>query len=419
MSINKLGFLATSILLTTGGAALIYEVAWQRHLTILVGVDHAATAMTLAVFLGGLSLGYALCGRISERVVRPLRVYAGLEIAIGVWGLSFPWIFAAIELLTRSWSFSRPFGLIAGTLGAAIPLVLIPALLMGATVPFMTRGLAMSLDGLTGTHARVYGLNTLGAVGGALVAGFVLLPRWGPNHSVRLAAMLNLAAAAVLLLLSSRIRGETTSLEVQTQERPARERLPARSLIALALLSGAATMAQENALIRLLGLVLGGTATVFCLIVSVFIAAIAIGSLVVAKRSSIPPRSLWVACSLSCAAWLALFVTYDDWPWLAHLLRFGPTAGGLGFASYHMLVWVGLAAALLVPVAPMGAVLPLVFHEQRVSIAAAGRVSGRLLAWNALGALLGSIAGGVLLFHVVDLSRVLLVAPLLTAAMAW
>jgi spermidine synthase len=407
-----------AILLLTGAAGLIYQVAWQRYLGILTGVDHAATAATLAVFLGGLSLGYALCGDLSSRSSRPLATYAWLEAAIGLWGLAFPWTFSATESVARGWSFSPPYGVIAGSLGAAVPLILVPALLMGATVPFMTRGLALSRSGLTATHARVYGLNTLGAVAGALGAGFVILPAWGPGGAVRLAAALNLAAAAILLAWPrTHVALDTTPSTPDDPPAPARFAMP--TLAVLSLLGGAVTMVQENALIRLLGLVVGGTPFVFALIVAAFVAAIAAGSLVVARLREIPPRAVYLACAGSAAAWLVLFPTYDTWPWLAHAMRFALGGHGLGFGAYYALVGLVLASAIFLAVAPMGAVLPLLFHERRASVPGSGRVSGHLLAWSALGSLVGSVGGGILLFHVINLPRVLLVAPLLAAGMAW
>ncbi len=415
----RFGVPAAAVLLATGAAGLIYEVAWQRHLGVIVGVDHAATVTTLAVFLGGLSLGYAICGGISARTARPLRAYAWLELAIGAWGLAFPWTFLLVDGLVRTWSFSRPFGLIAGSLGAALLLVLVPSMLMGATVPFMTRGLVVSLSGLTATHARVYGLNTLGAVAGTLGAGFGLLPAWGPNATVRLAALLNLASAAILFLLPGTGAAQPSAAAAEPEPRPAARRLPGWTLSAIALLSGMATMSQQGALIRLLGLVLGGTPYVFCLVVAAFVASIAVGSLIVARRRTIPASALFSACAASSAAWLVLFPTYDTWPWLAHALRFLPGSGGFGFGAYHALTWLILSLVLLFAVAPMGAIIPLAFHERGASIAGAGRTSGRLLAWNALGALAGSLSGGFLLFHLVDLPRVLLVAPILAGVLAW
>lgn len=406
------------VLLLTGASGLIYEVAWQRYLGVLVGVDHAATAATLAVFLGGLSLGYAICGGLSARTRRPLVTYAWLEVVIAVWGLAFPWTFSWTETMSRSWSFSPPFGLIGASLGVAVLLVLVPAMLMGATVPFMTRGLASSLADLTATHARVYGLNTLGAIAGALGAGFVLLPSLGPDGSVRLAAALNLAAALLLFSLPRTRATFDADAASQADPRPPPSGLSMPALATIAALGGVATMTQESALIRLLGLVVGGTPFVFSLVVAAFVAAIAVGSFWVSRRSVISSRALFVACAWSSAAWLLLFPTYDAWPWLAHVMRFSVGEHGLGFGSYYTLVWLALAIVLLFAVAPLGAVLPLAFHERRASIAGSGRASGRLLAWSALGSLVGSIGGGVLLYYVIDLPRVLLVAPLVAAMMA-
>lgn len=411
-------FLAALTVFATGAAALTYEAAWQRYLSVIVGTDHAATAATLAVFLGGLSLGYWLCGRMSERTPNPLRFYAGLEAAIGLYGLCFPLVFRSVERLTLGFSFSRPFGLVLDSVLAGLLLLLLPTLLMGATVPFMTRGLSASLAGLTGTHARVYALNALGAVAGALSAGFVLLPSLGLRATVSAAALVNLAAAVVLALLSTERLRPGEPARIARVERPGGSRFSPATLVALAALSGAATMSQENALIRLGGLVLGGTAFVFPLFVAAFVAAIAAGSHCVSKRARIGPAALWTACALSCAAWLALYPTYTDWPWLAHVVRVAVASNGLGFALYYAIVFLLLLVAVFSAVAPLGAVLPLVFHESRAGLSDSGRVAGALLGYNALGALAGSVCGGLLLFHVFDFGRVLLVAPVLTALMA-
>jgi predicted membrane-bound spermidine synthase len=62
---------ALALLLTafTGFSGLVYEVTWQKYLATLLGSHSEATAAVLAIFLGGLSLGYALFGRVSLRLV--------------------------------------------------------------------------------------------------------------------------------------------------------------------------------------------------------------------------------------------------------------------------------------------------------------------------------------------------------------
>ncbi len=419
---------AALILFATGFAALAYEVAWQRHLAVLVGVDHAASAVTLAVFLGGLSLGYAVCGELSARTARPLATYAWLELSIGVWGLLFPRSFAAVGDLTRNWSFAPPLGLVLGSLGAAVPLLLVPALLMGATMPLMTRGLSASRPELSATHARIYGWNTAGAVAGALAVTFLVLPAWGPDAAVRLAAALNLLAAGLLLLLRSPHAAAGTEFPGTAGESVAHEDASLRNrhaspgpaaLAALALLSGGATMVHENALMRLLGLVLGGTPFVFGLTVAAFVAAIATGSFVVARRRRVSDGALWAACVMSGVTWLLIFPTYDEWPWLAHVLRLEVLKDGGGFTAFYVLAGLALAALVLIAGAPLGAILPLAFAAQDPKLSGAGRTSGRLFAWNALGCLAGSLGGGFFLYYVADLPRVLLVTPLVAGVMAY
>ena len=93
----------------TGAAGLVYQVIWQRYLARLLGAEATATAVILGVFLGGLALGYFLCGQLSARLRNPLLGYAVLEGAIGVWGASFPWLYEWVSILPRSGVFNRRF----------------------------------------------------------------------------------------------------------------------------------------------------------------------------------------------------------------------------------------------------------------------------------------------------------------------
>src|SRR5215831_16510016 len=98
---------AACLLLTvlTGASGLVYEVAWQKYLATLLGSHAEATAAVLAIFLGGLSAGYALFGRVTQRLWartggrarRPglLASYGAVE--IGTWALLFPWLFGLVQ----------------------------------------------------------------------------------------------------------------------------------------------------------------------------------------------------------------------------------------------------------------------------------------------------------------------------------
>ena len=181
---NAFVYLGYAVIFLTGAAGLVYQVTWQKYLSRLLGADSIATSIILATFLGGLSLGYYLCGKFSTRLKHPLRGFALLEGVIGIWALAFPVIFAMVDTLTRSWSFSAPAVILfQGVLCSAF-LIGIPTVCMGGTVPLMTRGISQNLKESTNVHATIYSINTAGAVLGTLLAGFVLIPSFGlPRRS--------------------------------------------------------------------------------------------------------------------------------------------------------------------------------------------------------------------------------------------
>jgi len=95
--------------LLTGFTGLVYEVAWQKYLATLLGSHSEATASVLGIFLGGLSVGYALFGRVSRRLAErssggfasnPLAVYGAVEASIGAWALLFPVLFGAVRAIS-------------------------------------------------------------------------------------------------------------------------------------------------------------------------------------------------------------------------------------------------------------------------------------------------------------------------------
>ncbi|NIS31272.1 MAG: hypothetical protein GWN79_09315, partial [Actinobacteria bacterium] len=73
--------------LLSGGCALIYQVIWSKHLQYVFGSTTEAVGTILAVFMAGLGFGAYLFGPRIDRSTSPLRLYALLEIGIGVYGL--------------------------------------------------------------------------------------------------------------------------------------------------------------------------------------------------------------------------------------------------------------------------------------------------------------------------------------------
>jgi spermidine synthase len=184
-----------ALILLSGAAGLIYEVVWARQLTLFMGNTAVANAAVLSAFMLGLALGSLLLGRIADRTTHPLLLYAWLEIGIGIYGATTPWLFDLLQ---------AGYAQVAGAVGVAGPYshlprfaiavaaMLIPTFLMGGTLPLLVRHFTARLEEAQPVTSRIYGINTLGATSGAFAAGFLLLPAIGITQTLLFSALINL-----------------------------------------------------------------------------------------------------------------------------------------------------------------------------------------------------------------------------------
>ena len=153
----------------SGAAGLIYEVVWARQLVLVFGNTSQAVSTILTGFFGGLAIGGAVGGRVADRVVRPLRLYGFLELIVVVVVLLTPVTFRLIGEAYRGIYpalADAPLALALVRFALAI-LALAPAtLIMGATLPTLTRYLTQGGRGIAGAFQRLYTANTVGAIVG-------------------------------------------------------------------------------------------------------------------------------------------------------------------------------------------------------------------------------------------------------------
>src|SRR5262245_48148670 len=193
----------------SAAAALVYEIAWTRLLTLQIGHTVAAASTVLAAFMGGLALGSWIGGRfdsaLERRSSRPavdrLRAYAACEVAIGITATALPAILATFVPLL-SWAYRDgltpvTFNVVRVVIAAA--LLVMPAIAMGATFPIAVGWYA---DG-TADAGRLYAANTAGAAVGALATGLWLIPSIGLRATTWFGVALNVAAAAGAMWLAS------------------------------------------------------------------------------------------------------------------------------------------------------------------------------------------------------------------------
>ena len=392
--------------LVTGASGLIQQVIWQRYLGRLLGNDALATSTTLAVFLSGLALGYAWWGQRTTTMRSFARSYGIAEAIIAGWAFAFPWLFLAVESLSRKLP-SSSFDLLLGVFWAAL-LLGVPTVAMGATLPLLTRWLSEQSAIAGRRHAQLYAVNTLGAVAGSLLAGLLLIDSLGLQGALRLAGAANLVAALYFLRQPT-----TAAVEVDEDDRPTDALFPMRRLGVVAFVSGATFMTLESVAVRWTHLSLGASSINFSLVIAAFVASIAIGSAWVARQRARRPQTLPRNLAAAILVLALAFPLIDSAPWAAWKLR--ALFGDDDFIAFHLALFGGILVTLLIPGALLGATLPLAFDAAGKTTREIGRRAGTLLAWNALGSLLGAIGGGYLLLRWLDLGQAYLVACWLLA----
>jgi len=406
------GFLY-SVIFMTGFAGLVYQVCWQKYVSRLLGNDSTSTAIILATFLGGLSLGYYLCGKLTTRVRNHFKAYAILEGVVGAWCLNFPVIFDAVESFTRSWEFSPPLLIMVQGGFCSILLMGIPTVCMGGTIPFLTRGLSENITEATHIHANVYSVNTAGAFLGTLLAGFYLIPEYGLPLTVMGTAALNFGACLFFYLLSAtaKKRKEADVSSSDPVNQPLADiRYSPLVLYLIAFLSGFYVMTLENVLIRITNLSLGSSSYTFSLIVSVFILSIAAGSYAVGKLKTVPDYLLFVNQFLIALFLILIYISLDTWPYWSHIVRIAFQSNAVGFWAYYGGVFLVLMSVLILPVGLMGATVPIAFHEIKRDLPNVGKHSGILFSVNTVGNLVGSLMGGIVFYYFMNNAKIFLTA---------
>ena len=193
-------WLTVAALGVSGAVSMIYEVAWTRALTLVIGSSTFAFSAMLVAFLAGIAGGSALYSWLWGSRASSPAVFAALQAGIGISSLGILLIFDRIPslfLFTLRWSDSPTFVQVA-QLAVSASCLLLPTLLIGATFPCAAAVAARNILRVGEEVGHVYAVNTLGAIAGTVLTGFLLIPTIGIHNSVKLAIAFNLLLGAVL-----------------------------------------------------------------------------------------------------------------------------------------------------------------------------------------------------------------------------
>ncbi len=418
------------LFLLSGATALVYQVTWLRNLTLIFGASFQATSILLASFMAGLCLGGFSFGRYGERIRRPLRAYGLLELGIAGFAVALPSLLRWVDALYVDTALST--GGVTPTLTLvrilmAIGVLLPPTFLMGATLPVLTKALVRRYGDFGTGLSWLYGINTLGAVVGALLTGFLLIPAFGVWHSQLAAAGINLAIG--LLALAADRRAQAAGREIPADLDPIAggegtavadprppplgpsQRLGAHLAFYGAAVSGMCALALEVMWTRGVSISVGTTTYSFTVMLAAFLVGIWLGSWL---HAVFPLRRIPNHVQMGGAMLIIGVSSFLASNWIPRLpdlvVSLNVELFGLAPRIHPTTALLSGFVVMLVPCIFMGIAFPLA-GEARASLGHSfGRAAGDTLGWNTLGSIVGSLLAGFVLIPLMGLQRGMLLA---------
>ncbi|WP_166819850.1 fused MFS/spermidine synthase [Thalassoroseus pseudoceratinae] len=391
----------------SGVCGLMYEVVWVRMLTRILGSTSYATSTVLAVFMGGLALGSFLSGRFVDRVRRPLLWYAMLELAVAAAALMTlilpQQLLPLYRTLYHAADGSRTI-LTTWQVCISTVVLLLPTLLMGATLPTLCSFGGRWFPDFRRGVANLYAVNTFGAFVGCLTAGFVLLGTIGETATIVCGAMLNAIVAMVAVGLSRKYESATRIERIKVAEEPSVQQPTDRKLrwaILLAFaINGFIALATEVIWGRMLVLYQGTSIYAFSSMLGVVLAGIGLGSYWMGRSLDELTNPLRTYARVQILSAVAALFALHLFGWM----------GGMARPSF--LTGTNLRVLLTAPILLLGPLsflwgmgFPLAAHCYTRVAGRAGRDVSDLYAWNTFGSILGALAGGFLFISTFGVSR--------------
>ncbi|ABS25817.1 fused MFS/spermidine synthase [Anaeromyxobacter sp. Fw109-5] len=384
----------------SGFPALIYQLVWQRALFRIFGVNVESVTVVVTAFMLGLGLGSLAGGWLSRRHDVPLLpLLAAIELATGAFGLVSLRVFDAVAALV---------------LGASLPvvaavslaLVLVPTLLMGATLPVLVGHLVRRNANVGSSVGVLYEVNTLGAGAACLVAAGALFPFLGMRGALHVAVAANAAVAAGAIL--AQLRGRSPSVAPGPASAPSGqpETLVPRfaAVLGLGALGGFVSLSYEMFFFRTISYATGSSAPAFAITLCAFLVGLASGARRAARGCRRGPRHALAAALRALLAGNAL-----GWAFL-------PLAGAVAPLGWAALA-VALALVFLVA-RSWGVLLPTLAHLGVPADRDAGMRTAQLYLANIVGSAAGSVVTGFVLMDRLSLAGIaaaLVLAGVLTA----
>lgn len=410
-----------AIYFASGIPALVYQTVWQRLLVLHSGVGTTSVAIIVAAYLFGIGVGNVAGARLSRSRSRSqaLKLFARLEITIGVCGILSPWLL--YDLLYVRYGTLYGDIRIASMLHFAV--LILPTTLMGATLPLITRALVRRTTSAARSVSLLYGMNTLGAAFGAVLAPWCLIPYVGMTGALMGAAILNVLVAGLASREGNSLEEMNTPhrIDPDSPTSDSRRRTPATVSatstpfgvwILLYFFGGLCAIGLEIVWFRILDVAVKSTSYTFGTVLGTYLCCMAVGSIAGAYRSDrirYPLRTfLWIQIMIvaGAAGMVSLLVlTPPDTPGFDWFVRYWaseePIRPSLVNLGATVRLYVVLPMVLMgFPTFLMGYSFSVLQKGVQCDVAQSGYRVGLLQGANIAGCTSGSLVAGLWLINV-------------------
>ncbi|MCK4791322.1 MAG: fused MFS/spermidine synthase [Desulfobacteraceae bacterium] len=384
----------------------------MKQLGLLFGSTAHAASATLAAFFAGLAAGSWFWGRRSAGPGNSLRTYAWLEASIAVTALLYFVILRCYYHIYPSVYQGVDSDVLLLLIKFALALLLIfpPAFCMGGTIPVIGQYLIRTQSAFGTTSALLYGVNTLGAATGALLAGF-FLPLWIGFRSTCVGAMIITALVAITALkLSSRplpqVAWDGGEVKKKKKKKKAARHSPPTGRWAVMLvcfLSGFGVLALEVLWTRMFSQVLENSVYTFAAILVIVLLCLAAGALISSRLARLAVSPYFLLAILIVSGGIAVLATPFVFMRITDSLQILAFKGS--WPSYVLLIFKTGFLTIGPPALLLGTVFPYLMKIEERHALSPGRSLGRLAAVNTVGAISGALVCGFFFLETLGMWR--------------
>jgi spermidine synthase len=379
--------IVSALFFISGMPALVYQIVWQRALFSIYGVNAESVAVVVSAFMLGLGLGSLAGGWLSARFPRwGIVMFGGAELGVAVFGLCSMGIFRWAANHTAGTSL--PFTIIF-----SLALLIVPTMLMGATLPLLTEHLVRHSGRVGYSMATLYFVNTFGSAVACYICASFLLREFGRSGSVTMAACLNtLVGATAFLYGRSKETGVAGASSVVPEHASKKPGMALGLAMLIAGISGFLALGFEIAWFRVFSIASSDRAPAFALLLSTYLAGIAAGSFVIEKlmeKRSATAVVQTIGLLLVVAGGISAYLP----PLVARLM-------------WRNTSFLASAPAFFLTAALVGSVLPLLCQVAVSADDEAGRGVSLVYVSNIAGSALGSLGIGFVLMQHFGLKQI-------------